>query len=44
MQDSFRSLEENYLTRLERFLNEDSATEFFSGLDEFDAIDVIIHG
>ena len=37
-------LEEHVLKRLEKFLLENSSTDFFSDMDEPNAIDIIIHG
>ena len=40
----FKVLTEVHLNKLEKILNEKSQTPFFSGKDEFNAVDVIIHG
>ena len=44
IKDYMKFLEEHVLKRLEKFLLENSSTDFFSDMDEPNAIDIIIHG
>ena len=44
IKDYMKFLEEHVLKRLEKFLLENSSTDFFSDMDEPNAIDIIMHG